>query len=100
MWPGTSAGAFAIVGAAAFLAASMQMPMTALVLMVEFTQVGHDMLIPMLLGIAGSVATFRLVTQAIVRAAVKGEPRGIQPSALPNAQRPAALASVAVRERA
>ncbi|WP_017772998.1 chloride channel protein [Paraburkholderia kururiensis] len=77
MWPGTSAGAFAIVGAAAFLAASMQMPMTALVLMVEFTQVGHDMLIPMLLGIAGSVATFRLVTQATASAAVKGEPRGV-----------------------
>lgn len=96
IWPGTSAGAFAMVGAAAFLAASMQMPMTALVLMVEFTQVGHDMLIPMLLGIAGSVATFRLVTQAPAQAAIKRESQG----ALTSTQRPVASASVPVRERA
>ena len=58
-WPGTPLGGYAIVGAAAFLAASMQMPLTALVLMVEFTRVNYDFLIPMLLCIAGSVSTFK-----------------------------------------
>jgi H+/Cl- antiporter ClcA len=63
MWPGTSPGAFAIVGAAAFLAASMQMPITAVVLIVEFTRVGHDFLVPILLAVGGSVATFKLIQQ-------------------------------------
>ncbi|MGF6837793.1 H+/Cl- antiporter ClcA [Paraburkholderia youngii] len=64
LWPGTSAGSFAIVGASAFLAASMQMPLTAIVLMLEFTRVNHDALVPMLLCIAGSVSTFRLLSNA------------------------------------
>jgi H+/Cl- antiporter ClcA len=61
VWPGTSTGAFAIVGAAAFLAASMQMPLTAIVLILEFTRVSHDFLIPVLLAVAGSVSTFKLL---------------------------------------
>lgn len=59
-WPGTPLGAFSIVGAAAFLSASMQMPLTAVVLMLEFTRVNHDFLIPVLLAVAGSVSTFKL----------------------------------------
>ncbi|WP_323122827.1 chloride channel protein [Burkholderia alba] len=62
-WPGTSPGAFAIVGASAFLAASMQMPLTAVVLLLEFTRVNHDFLIPILLAVAGSVSTFKLATR-------------------------------------
>jgi H+/Cl- antiporter ClcA len=61
IWPGTSSGAFAIVGAGAFLAASMQMPLTAVVLILEFTRVSHDFLVPILLAVAGSVSTFKLL---------------------------------------
>ncbi len=61
-WPGAAPGAFALVGAAAFLAASMQMPLTAIVLIVEFTRAGHDFLIPVLLAVGGSIAAFRLVS--------------------------------------
>lgn len=64
VWPGLAPGAFAIVGAAAFLAASMQMPVTATVLILEFTHVNHDLAIPMLLAVAGSVATLRLLARA------------------------------------
>jgi H+/Cl- antiporter ClcA len=56
-------GAFAIVGAAAFLAASMQMPLTAVVLILEFTRVSHDFLIPILFAVAGSVSTFKLLAK-------------------------------------
>ncbi|WP_226993779.1 chloride channel protein [Burkholderia plantarii] len=63
LWPGTAPGAFAIVGAAAFLAASMQMPLTAIVLIAEFTRVGHDFLIPMLIAVGGSIAAYRLVSR-------------------------------------
>ena len=61
MWPGTPMGAFAIVGATAFLASSMKMPITALVLMVEFTRVDHDFIVAMLCAVAGSIATNRLL---------------------------------------
>nr|WP_233272837.1 chloride channel protein [Paraburkholderia acidisoli] len=61
VWPGMAPGAFAIVGAAAFLASSMQMPVTATVLVLEFTHANHDLAIPMLLAVAGSIATLRLL---------------------------------------
>lgn len=58
LWPvdSSSLAAFAFVGAAAFLATTMRAPFTALVLVVEFTQQGTDILVPSLLAVAGSVA--------------------------------------------
>ena len=61
LWPGVPIGAFALVGAAAFLGSSMRMPATAAVLMVEFTRVGHDFFLPILLAVASSVATSYLL---------------------------------------
>ena len=80
IWPGTSSGAFAIVGAGAFLAASMQMPLTAVVLILEFTRVSHDFLVPILLAVAGSVSTFKLLATVWaarnVPAAASAKPAG------------------------
>lgn len=75
LWPGMQPGAFAVVGAASFLAASMQMPITAVVLILEFTRVNHDMLIPMLLAVGGSVSTYKLAARWF-------------PSSLPTAKQP------------
>lgn len=58
-WPGVPLGAFAIVGAAAFLASSMSMPLTAVVLVAEFTRVDHDFLVPIILAVVGSVCASR-----------------------------------------
>jgi H+/Cl- antiporter ClcA len=58
-WPGASLGAFAVVGATAFLAASMQMPITAVVLMFEFTRVSQDFLIPVLFAVGGALLAFQ-----------------------------------------
>lgn len=55
-WPATPAGAFAIVGAFAFLATSMRMPLTAIALGIEFTGVGHDLYLPIIAAVAGSIA--------------------------------------------
>jgi len=57
------AGAYAIVGSAAFLASSMNMPLTAIALALEFTRVGHDFLVPVSLAVAGSAGTHRLCLQ-------------------------------------
>ncbi|OIQ75752.1 H(+)/Cl(-) exchange transporter ClcA [mine drainage metagenome] len=55
LWPGPATTAFAFIGAAAFLASSMRAPMTALILVIEFTNQGPALLVPSMLAIAGSV---------------------------------------------
>lgn len=37
----------------------MQMPITAVVLLLEFTRAGHDSLVPMLFAVAGSLVAYR-----------------------------------------
>jgi H+/Cl- antiporter ClcA len=56
LWPDGHLGAFALVGAAAFLASTMRAPMTGLILVVEFTQNGTGLLVPLVVAVAGAVA--------------------------------------------
>jgi chloride channel protein, CIC family len=56
MWPGTPVGAFAIVGAAAMIGASMQAPLAGLVLVLELTHSAFSLAIPMMA--ATAIATF------------------------------------------
>jgi len=76
-WPVGSSGTFAIVGSAAFLASSMQMPLTAVVLIPEFTRVGHDFLVPISLAVVGSVSIFHLCAQYSVQSLHKPTTIGI-----------------------
>ncbi len=52
LWPGSPAGAYALVGAAAMLGASIQAPLAGLVLVLELTRGGFDLMVPIM------VATF------------------------------------------
>jgi CIC family chloride channel protein len=56
MWPGTPVGAFALVGAAAMIGASMQAPLAGLVLVLELTHSAFSLAIPMMA--ATAIATF------------------------------------------
>ncbi len=56
IWPAQPLGAFAIVGAAAFLASAQKMPLTAIVLIFEFTRINFNFLVPILFAVTGSVA--------------------------------------------
>lgn len=47
-WPGSSVGAFALIGAAAMIGAAMQAPLTGLVLVVELTHSGFELLVPLI----------------------------------------------------
>lgn len=60
MWPGEPLGAFALVGAGAFLASSMRMPITAIALVLEFTHVPQDVLFPVIFAVGGSCAADRM----------------------------------------
>lgn len=57
--PGTPLGAYAVVGAAAFLASSQKMPITAIVLTAEFTGINFNFLVPVIMAITGSIGTMR-----------------------------------------
>jgi chloride channel protein, CIC family len=56
LWPGTPVGAFALVGAAAMIGASMQAPLAGLVLVFELTHSGFSLAAPMMA--ATVIATF------------------------------------------
>lgn len=56
LWPGAQLGAFALIGAAAFLASTMRAPLTGLVLVIEFSHSGTGLLVPLVLAVAGAVS--------------------------------------------
>ncbi|MCT6793354.1 chloride channel protein [Klebsiella pneumoniae subsp. pneumoniae] len=66
VFPGGDALSFALVGGAAFLAASMQMPLTAVTLLLEFTHMEHGYFVPILLCAAGSFITCRVLEKNYV----------------------------------
>lgn len=59
-FPSSPYEAFAVIGAAAFLASAQKMPLTAIVLIFELTRTNSSFLIPIMLAIAGSVGTWHL----------------------------------------
>ena len=75
LWPGVSPGLFALVGAAAMLAATTQGPISTVVLMMELTGYSRLAIIPLLL----AVATATLVARTI-------EPRSIYDARLSDEQ--------------
>lgn len=60
----TDLSAFAIVGAAAFLAAAQKMPLTAIILIFEFTRVNFSFLLPVLCAIIGAEMVCRLCSKS------------------------------------
>ncbi|WP_223691624.1 chloride channel protein [Leifsonia poae] len=66
VWPGAPVGVFALIGAAAFLAVTMRAPLTALLLVMEFTNQGAAMLAPVMLCVAGAVAVGYVLERARV----------------------------------
>ena len=61
VWPGAPTAVFAVIGAAAVLATTQRAPLCAIVLVVEFTQTGLGLLIPMLIAVVGALLTARLL---------------------------------------
>jgi len=58
-WPGSPVGAYAMVGATAMTGAAMQAPLAALVLVLELTHTGFDLMVPMVLATAAATAVTR-----------------------------------------
>lgn len=58
-FPNADMAEFALTGGAAFLASSMQMPLTAIVLLMEFTGMDFSFFVPLTLCVAGAYMTCR-----------------------------------------
>ncbi|MEO5831897.1 MAG: chloride channel protein [Nakamurella sp.] len=61
LWPGAPIAAYAMIGAAAVLATTQRAPLCAVVLVLEFTRTGLDLLVPMLLAVGGAAVTSYLL---------------------------------------
>lgn len=55
LWPGSPAGAYALIGAAATIGAAMQAPLAAVALVLELTRSGFGLIVPMI--VATMIAT-------------------------------------------
>ena len=82
LWPGVPPGLFAVIGAAAVLAATTQGPISTVVLMMELTGRDRSFIVPLLL----AVATATLIARSI-------EPRSIYDARLTDEQVRARMAS-------
>jgi H+/Cl- antiporter ClcA len=60
LWPGAPLGTFAIIGGAAVLAAAMQGPLAAVVLLLELTHHADALMVPVLLAVFGATLVARI----------------------------------------
>ena len=61
IWPGPAIGSYAIIGGAAVLAASMQGPLAAVVLILELTHTADGLMVPILLAVAEATIVARVL---------------------------------------
>jgi len=61
-FPGSSLNCYAIVGATAFLAAAQKMPLTAIILIFEFTHIKLTFIMPLLIAVTGAVGIFKYLS--------------------------------------
>ena len=67
IWPGSSTAAFALVGAAAFVATTQRAPLTAVVLILEFTHTGLDLVVPLLIAVSLASMTAQAIGKGHAR---------------------------------
>jgi chloride channel protein, CIC family len=69
VWPGTSDGAYAVIGGAAVLAASMQGPLAAVVLTLELAHFTDTLIVPILIAVTGATVLSRRLGLASIYSA-------------------------------
>lgn len=80
LWPGSPAGAFALVGAAAMMGAAMQAPMAGLVLMIELAGNGFSLMVPMAAATATATAVaYYIDGYSIYSARLSSQPAAAAP---------------------
>jgi H+/Cl- antiporter ClcA len=101
-WPGSPAGAYALVGAAAMLGAAMQAPLAGLALVLELTHSGFQIMIPMVAAtVAATVVARHVDGYSIYTARLRAHPGPAEGAARrgAGADRERARWVTAIRER-
>lgn len=60
-WPNPTPGMYAVIGATAFLAAAQNMPITALIIICEFTDIPVNLVTPLALAVVSSMLTEKIL---------------------------------------
>jgi H+/Cl- antiporter ClcA len=100
LWPGATAGSYALIGGAAVLAASMQGPLAATVMILELAHGSVTLIVPLLLAVAGATVVPRLLGAPSIYSARLGEEQrrhrdahGPEPPGVDGALEPEAVSS-------
>lgn len=89
-WPGPAPGSYAVIGGGAVLAAAMQGPLSAVVLMLELFDHAGALVVPMLIAIVGATVVSRVLrAPSIYSARISGpdqtsHPRSAAPATMPS----------------
>ena len=89
LWPGGAPGSYAVLGGAAVLAATMQAPVAAIVLVLELTHHVTTIMAPMLAIVAGASVTARFIDRRSVYSGRTHKGRGANPTAAHDQNTPA-----------
>jgi chloride channel protein, CIC family len=73
LWPGAPIGSFALIGGGAVLAASMQGPLAATVMMIELAHHSDTLIVPLLLAVTAATVVSRLLGAPSIYSARLGE---------------------------
>jgi chloride channel protein, CIC family len=76
LWPSGGSGSFAIIGGGAVLAASMQAPLAAIVIMIELAHHADTLIVPLMLAVTGAVVVARRAGAPSIYSARLGEKAG------------------------
>ena len=79
-WPGATPGSYAVLGGAAVLAATMQAPLAAIVLVLELTHHVTTIMVPILVSVAGASLTARIIDRRSVYSGSTHKGRKLQPT--------------------
>lgn len=82
-WPGSTPGSYAVLGGAAVLAATMQAPLAAIVLVLELTHHVTTIMVPILVTVASASLTARIIDRRSVYSGRTHKGRNVQPTAAP-----------------
>ena len=83
-WPGTPSGAYAMVGAAAMVGASTQAPLAALALVLELTQKGLGIIVPMMIAtVSATIVAYYIDGYSIYSARLPSRPPDTEPAVPP-----------------
>ena len=93
IWPGAASGSYALIGGGAVLAAAMQGPLAATVLMIELAHHSDTLIVPLLLAVAEATIVARVLGAPSIYSARLGQPPP-SPDADPDATQPDGLGAI------